>query len=171
MFVAERVETGEVAGWLWVSLNTNFLTGDSYANFRSLATAQDGPDTAAVAERLFATGIEYAQQRGVSEITGKVHVKNLPMRGIYRKFGFEAEPATQGPLTPIPPRVTTRRRLNGIHESSLAWLLCGDWGETEPPGHQEHQGIVGVFTAESAETFIIGSPCALCGELLTLAPW
>src|SRR5437763_9973659 len=46
MFVAERAETGEVAGWLWVALNTNFLTGDSYATFRSLATAQDGPDSA-----------------------------------------------------------------------------------------------------------------------------
>jgi ribosomal protein S18 acetylase RimI-like enzyme len=94
MFVAERVATGEVAGWLWVSLNTNFLTGEKYANFRSLATAQGDPDSAEIAERLFADGIEYAQQHGVSEITGKVHVNNVPMRVIYRKFGFGAEHLT-----------------------------------------------------------------------------
>jgi ribosomal protein S18 acetylase RimI-like enzyme len=94
MFVAERVVTGEVVGWLWVSLNTNFLTGEHYANFRSLATAQGSPDSAEIAERLFADGIEYAQQHGVLEITGKVHVSNLRMRVIYRKFGFEAEHLT-----------------------------------------------------------------------------
>src|SRR5437867_11809440 len=56
MFVAERVATGEVVGWLWVSLTTNFLTGEHYANFRSLATAQGDPDSAEIAERLFADG-------------------------------------------------------------------------------------------------------------------
>jgi ribosomal protein S18 acetylase RimI-like enzyme len=103
MFVAERASTGEVVGWLWVSLNTNFLTGESYANFRSLATSAtshsepgsaDSMESAEIAERLFAGGIEYAQQHGVSEITGKVHVNNVPMRVIYRKFGFVAEHLT-----------------------------------------------------------------------------
>src|SRR3954470_11101952 len=94
MFVAQSASTGEVVGWLWVSLNTNFLTGDSYATFRSLATVEGEPESAAIAELLFANGIEYVQQRGVSEITGKVHVKNVPMRVIYRKFGFEAEHLT-----------------------------------------------------------------------------
>jgi len=51
-------------------------------------------ESAEIAERLFAGGIEYAQQHGVSEITGKVHVNNVPMRVIYRKFGFEAEHLT-----------------------------------------------------------------------------
>src|SRR3954451_697777 len=89
MVVAELISTGEVAGWLWVSLNTTFLTGDSYANFRSLATAQGEPDSAVIAEALFANGIQYAQEHGISEITGKVHVNNVAMRVIYRKFGFE----------------------------------------------------------------------------------
>jgi ribosomal protein S18 acetylase RimI-like enzyme len=92
MFVAED-PNGEIAGWLWVSLNTNFLTGEAYATFRSLATARR-EDGAEIADRLFAHGIEYAKQKGVKEITGKVHVNNLAMRLVYRKFGFEAEHLT-----------------------------------------------------------------------------
>jgi ribosomal protein S18 acetylase RimI-like enzyme len=93
MFVAEDEASGKVVGWLWVALNTNFLTGEQYATFRSLAT-DHGPDSAEVAEAIFAHGIEYARSMGVSEITGKVHVGNTPMRVIYRKFGFEAEHIT-----------------------------------------------------------------------------
>jgi ribosomal protein S18 acetylase RimI-like enzyme len=93
MFVAEEKETGALAGWLWVALNTNFLTGEQYANFRSLAVAE-GPRSAQVAELLFAHGIEYAHRQGVTEITGKVHVSNVAMRLIYRKFGFRAEHLT-----------------------------------------------------------------------------
>jgi ribosomal protein S18 acetylase RimI-like enzyme len=93
MFVAEAVPGGEVAGWLWVALNTNFLTNEPYATFRSLAVAQ-GPDSAPVADLLFTHGIEYARSKGLGEITGKVHVDNVSMRVIYRKFGFEAEHLT-----------------------------------------------------------------------------
>ena len=93
MFVAVDVDTGKVVGWLWVALNTNFLTGDMYANFRSLATSP-GPDSTAIAELLFSHGIQYAQEHNVAEITGKVHVSNVPMRVIYRKFGFEVEHLT-----------------------------------------------------------------------------
>jgi ribosomal protein S18 acetylase RimI-like enzyme len=92
MFVAES-PGGEVVGWLWVALNTNFLTNEKYATFRSLAVAP-GPGSADVADSLFAHGIEYARSRGVAEITGKVHVVNVSMRVIYRKFGFEAEHLT-----------------------------------------------------------------------------
>src|SRR3954451_3198973 len=64
MFVAEDRDTSEVVGWLWVALNSNFLTGDQYANFRSLATTQ-GEESAEIAETLFAHGIEYARNHGV----------------------------------------------------------------------------------------------------------
>jgi RimJ/RimL family protein N-acetyltransferase len=43
---------------------------------------------------LFARGIEYAREHGVAELTGKVNVNNVPMRVLYRKFGFEAEHLT-----------------------------------------------------------------------------
>src|SRR5438477_13163431 len=52
MFVAVQPDTGKVVGWPWVALNTNFLTGDKYANFRSLATSPR-EDSAAIAELLF----------------------------------------------------------------------------------------------------------------------
>jgi ribosomal protein S18 acetylase RimI-like enzyme len=93
MFVAEDTQTGEIVGWLWVALNTNFLTGEQYATFRSLAVAHGSnhADGSAIAETIFAHGIEYAKSSGVTEITGKVHVNNIAMRVIYRKFGFEAE--------------------------------------------------------------------------------
>jgi L-amino acid N-acyltransferase YncA len=92
MFVAESA-AGDVVGWLWVALNTNFLTNEHYATFRSLAVSP-GPDSADVADLLFEHGIAYARSKGVREITGKVHVANVPMRVIYRKFGFEAEHLT-----------------------------------------------------------------------------
>lgn len=92
MFLAVDKGSGEPAGWLWVALNTNFLTEEKYANFRSLAIA---PGTESeVAEMLFARGIEYAREHGVTELTGKVNVNNVPMRVLYRKFGFEAEHLT-----------------------------------------------------------------------------
>src|SRR5438477_1810462 len=49
MFVAEDVASGKVVGWLWVALNTNFLTGEQYATFRSLAM-EHGPNSAEVAD-------------------------------------------------------------------------------------------------------------------------
>ena len=96
MFVAEERQTERIVGWLWVALNTNFLTGERYATFRSLAVAHgpDHPESAALADAIFSHGIEYARRNGVTQITGKVHVSNTPMRLIYRKFGFEAEHLT-----------------------------------------------------------------------------
>lgn len=94
MFVAVGEDAGKgVVGWLWVALNTNFLTGQAYATFRSLATAH-GAESALIADFLFAHGIEYATQKGVTEITGKVRVNNVAMRLVYRKFGFTAEHLT-----------------------------------------------------------------------------
>src|SRR4029079_7682100 len=55
MFVLER--SGQAVGWLWVYLNTNFLTDERYATFRSLAVADTEPDAPALAEQLFAHGI------------------------------------------------------------------------------------------------------------------
>jgi ribosomal protein S18 acetylase RimI-like enzyme len=93
MFVAEDTSIGQVVGWLWVALNTNFLTGEHYATFRSLAVAQ-GAESANIGEAIFAHGIEYARSKGVKELTGKVHVNNVSMRVIYKKFGFDAEHLT-----------------------------------------------------------------------------
>jgi L-amino acid N-acyltransferase YncA len=86
--VAER--DGAVVGWVWLSGRRNSLTGDRYGNFRSLATS-DVPGRSAVAEALLDAALAAARERGVSEVVGKVHMRNLAMRAVYAKFGFEAE--------------------------------------------------------------------------------
>lgn len=86
--VAER--DGAVVGWVWLSGRRNSLTGDRYGNFRSLATS-DVPGRSAVAEALLDAALAAARERGVSEVVGKVHMRNVAMRAVYAKFGFEAE--------------------------------------------------------------------------------
>jgi L-amino acid N-acyltransferase YncA len=85
MFVTDG-DGGRVTGWLWLAINTNFLTGARYANFRSLAVAPDAaPGTA---EALLEHALSYARRQQVTEVVGRVHVDNLPMRTLYRKYGF-----------------------------------------------------------------------------------
>ncbi len=86
--VADR--DGAVVGWVWLSGRTNSLTGDRYGNLRSLATS-DGPGRGAVAELLLDAALAAARQGGVSEVVGKVHMRNVNMRAVYAKFGFAAE--------------------------------------------------------------------------------
>jgi ribosomal protein S18 acetylase RimI-like enzyme len=86
--VADR--DGAVVGWVWLSGRRNSLTGDRYGNFRSLATS-DVPGRSEVASALLAAALDAARERGVSEVVGKVHMRNVAMRSVYAKFGFEAE--------------------------------------------------------------------------------
>ncbi|MFE7645615.1 GNAT family N-acetyltransferase [Streptomyces phaeoluteigriseus] len=90
MIVAHRPD-GETVGWCWVSINQNQMTGDRYANFRSLAVAPLD-NRADVAELLLTEGLEFCLANGITEVVGRVHVGNVPMRTVYRKFGFD--PAT-----------------------------------------------------------------------------
>ena len=80
---------GRPVGWAWLSGRTNSLTGARYGNFRSLATA-DVPGRGTVAELLMAAVVQAAAQAGYTHLTGKTHARNLGMRALYRKFGFEA---------------------------------------------------------------------------------
>jgi L-amino acid N-acyltransferase YncA len=82
-------EPGQPVGWAWLSGRTNSLTGETYGNFRSLAVS-DGPDRAAIGELLMAAVLAAAEQRAMTQLTGKVHAQNLGMRALYRKFGFTA---------------------------------------------------------------------------------
>jgi L-amino acid N-acyltransferase YncA len=85
MFVTDG-EDGRVTGWLWLAINTNFLTGARYANFRSLAVDAGAPP--GTAEALLEHALAYAREASVTEVVGKVHVDNLAMRTLYRKYGF-----------------------------------------------------------------------------------
>jgi len=88
--VAETDQHADVpVGWAWLSGRTNSLTGARYGNFRSLATA-DVPGRAEAAELLMAAVLRAADEAGYTHLTGKTHARNLGMRALYRKFGFEA---------------------------------------------------------------------------------
>jgi GNAT superfamily N-acetyltransferase len=76
-------------GWAWLSGRTNSLTGARYGNFRSLAAAE-GPARSDIAELLMAAVLDAARKTGYQQLTGKVHARNLGMRALYHKFGFEA---------------------------------------------------------------------------------
>lgn len=91
--VAEAGPEGETVpppvGWAWLSGRTNSLTGARYGNFRSLAVA-DVPGRSQIGELLLAAVLDAARAGGLRQLTGKVHARNLGMRTLYRKFGFEA---------------------------------------------------------------------------------
>jgi GNAT superfamily N-acetyltransferase len=91
-FVA-TVGDDEVIGWTWISQRTNFLTGARYGFLRSLAVAASARGTG-VAETLLQRAIAFATTHGLSEVTGKVHLKNVEMRVAYRAAGFEPEHLT-----------------------------------------------------------------------------
>jgi len=86
--VAEQAPETPV-GWAWLSARTNSLTGDRYGNFRSLATS-DIADRSEIGELLMAAVVAAADDAGLTQLTGKVHARNVGMRTLYRKFGFAA---------------------------------------------------------------------------------
>lgn len=96
-------DAGVPVGWAWLSGRTNSLTGARYGNFRSLATA-DIPGRAEAAELLMAAVLRAAEEAGYTHLTGKTHARNLGMRALYRKFGFEATHLTMEwhPAPPAP---------------------------------------------------------------------
>ena len=86
-------------GWAWLSARANSLTGERYGNFRSLATA-DHPDRTEIGELLLEALVRRARELGVTEVVGKVHVANLPMRTLYKKFDFEPVHLTMRRILP-----------------------------------------------------------------------
>jgi GNAT superfamily N-acetyltransferase len=100
------VAGGEPAGpvgWAWLSGRTNSLTGARYGNFRSLAVAER-PERAQIAELLMEAVLQAAVDAGFTQLTGKVHARNLGMRAVYRKFGFEATHITMEKKNPAADR-------------------------------------------------------------------
>ncbi len=89
LVAADEAAPGTPLGWAWLSARTNSLTGARYGNFRSLAVA-DVPGRSQIGELLLAAVLDAARDAGLLQLTGKVHARNLGMRALYRKFGFEA---------------------------------------------------------------------------------
>jgi ribosomal protein S18 acetylase RimI-like enzyme len=91
MFVIDVKD--QIVGWLWITINKNFVTGEKYATFRSLALRPEWRGQE-MARSFVEFGIDYCRRCGARWITGKVHVNNLPMRVLYRDTGFHAKHLT-----------------------------------------------------------------------------
>ena len=78
---------GCAAGWMWMGFRENSVTQETYMQFRSFYISGPFRGTAAVV-KLFEAGISFAKQKGVQRIVGHVHVHNLAMRTLYKKYGF-----------------------------------------------------------------------------------
>jgi len=101
LVAVDRRAPGRPVGWAWLSGRTNSLTGARYGNFRSLAAA-DVDGRSEIGEMLLAAVLRAAAAAGMRQLTGKVHARNLGMRALYRKFGFEATHVTMEKRVPGP---------------------------------------------------------------------
>jgi ribosomal protein S18 acetylase RimI-like enzyme len=106
MYVAAGPDDRAV-GFAWFAVNTNFVTGQRYLNFRSLAVSP-GWEGSGAGDALVEQGTAFARAHGITEITGKVHVDNHAMRVLYRRAGY------------VPVTLTMRRRLTGPGEGDRA---------------------------------------------------
>lgn len=76
-----------VAGWAWVSPRQNFITGDAYADFRSLYV--DGAAAGSVAAvALLRAVIAHCEDKGFTRIVGRTASGNAAMRALYALAGF-----------------------------------------------------------------------------------
>jgi len=80
-------EDGIIAGWLWMAPKVNFVTEETYINFKSFYVSEAHRGSSS-AEQLLEAGMTYSRSQQAGRIVGYVHVSNLPMRTLYKKFGF-----------------------------------------------------------------------------------
>ena len=88
MTVIEDTESGKIVGWVWMEKKRNSLTGEVYANFKSIY-ADECIRGMQIVDDLFEKSIEYARECKATYIVGKVHAGNVPMRSLYKKHCFE----------------------------------------------------------------------------------
>jgi len=81
-------ENSKLYGWLWMTLQTNSVTGEKYINFKSFYMMPHDSDKQ-YTEHLMAAGMKFSSDSGAKRIVGRTFVDNLPMRLVYKKFGFK----------------------------------------------------------------------------------
>ncbi|BDA85287.1 hypothetical protein Sa4125_28290 [Aureimonas sp. SA4125] len=77
-----------VVGWAWVAPRQNFITGDTYADFRSLYVdgAKAGPSAAIM---LLRAVLAHCEAKGFTRIVGRTATSNAAMRSLYALAGFQ----------------------------------------------------------------------------------
>ena len=85
MLVLEK--DGEILGWLWMTDQINSVSNEHYINFKSFSMKPHSGDEDCTGE-LMEAGMAFARSVGAKRVVGKVFVENLPMRAVYRRFGF-----------------------------------------------------------------------------------
>ena len=88
MIVIEDTESGKIVGWVWMEKKQNSLTGEVYANFKSIY-ADECIRGMQIVDDLFENSIEYARECKAAYMGGKVHAGNVPMRSLYKKHCVE----------------------------------------------------------------------------------
>lgn len=78
-----------LCGWLWMDKKMNYLTQETYINFRSFYVSEQYRGSAWSAA-LMEHGMEYCKNVKAKSIIGKVHTQNTQMRALYKCFGFKA---------------------------------------------------------------------------------
>lgn len=77
-----------VVGWAWVAPRQNFITGETYADFRSLYVdgAKAGPSAAIM---LLRAVLAHCEAKGFTRIVGRTATSNAAMRSLYALAGFQ----------------------------------------------------------------------------------
>ncbi|MFF2908934.1 GNAT family N-acetyltransferase [Paenibacillus sp. NPDC057934] len=76
-----------ISGWLWMAKKMNYLSKAVYVNFKSFYILDNYRGSEHV-NALMNEGISFCERIGAESISSKVHVDNLPMRILYKQFGF-----------------------------------------------------------------------------------
>ena len=79
---------GEIYGWLWMTDQINSVSNEHYINFKSYYMKPHEREEDFTG-KLMEAGMGFAKGVGAKRIVGKVFVGNLPMRSVYKRFGFK----------------------------------------------------------------------------------
>lgn len=79
---------GEIYGWLWMTDQINSVSNEHYINFKSFYMKPHEREEDFTG-KLMEAGMGFAKGVGAKRIVGKVFVSNLPMRSVYKRFGFK----------------------------------------------------------------------------------
>lgn len=88
-FVAEAAD-GTPLGWAWISKRENFVTGETYGDFRSLFVAE-AARTLPVGLKLMQRCEQFCGENGLTKIVGRTSVHNDTMLALYDVFGFASK--------------------------------------------------------------------------------